>query len=41
MQKNYENNPETAQYIKQNLFRKYAQIFEKYEMSENSRNTSL
>ena len=36
MQRNYENNPEKANYIKQNLMKKYPEIFEKYEMSELS-----
>ena len=36
MKKNYENNPEKARYIKENLLKKYPEIFEKYEMSEFS-----
>lgn len=36
MQKNYEKNPEKANVIKQSLRKKYAQIFEKYEIEELS-----
>lgn len=36
MQRNYESNSEKANYIKQNLMKKYPEIFEKYEMSELS-----
>lgn len=36
MEKNYEKNPQKANYIKENLFKKYPEIFEKYEMDELS-----
>ncbi len=38
MQKNYENNPEKANYIKQNLLKKYPEIFQKYENSKELQN---
>lgn len=34
MQKNYENNPEKANVVKQSLQRKYPELFQKYEMEE-------
>lgn len=41
MEKNYERNPEKANYIKENLLKKYPEIFQKYEINELSRHTSL
>lgn len=36
MPKNYENNPEQAQYIKESLAKRYPEVFEKYEIQEIS-----
>lgn len=36
MQKNYERNPEQANYIKQKLMKRYPEIFEKYEIKDIS-----
>ncbi len=36
MPKNYEDNPEQAQYIKESLAKRYPEIFEKYEIQEIS-----
>lgn len=41
MPKNYERNPEQAGYIKRELMKKYPEIFQKYEMTEISRASSV
>ncbi len=41
MPKNYERNPEQAGYIKRELMKKYPEIFQKYEMTETPRDSSM